>query len=74
MTYINITSFCELILIGFFQGVNQKDYHVTTALGVMTTKVLPEAFRYAAIGRPWKMPWTKVVKMILIKLKQAKFK
>lgn len=25
MTYINITSFCKLILIGFFQGVNQKD-------------------------------------------------
>lgn len=25
MTYINITSFCKLILIGFYQGVNEKD-------------------------------------------------
>lgn len=73
MTYINITSFCKLIRLAFFKVLTRKIYHVTTALGVMTTKVLPEAFRYAAIGRPWKMPRTKVVKMILIKLKLAKF-
>lgn len=73
MTYINITSFCKLILIGFFQGVNQKDLSRDHCFRCHDNKSVARGLPIRG-SRKTMDPWTKVVKMILIKLKQAKFK
>lgn len=74
MTYINITSFCKLILIGFFQGVNEKDISRDHCFMCHDNPSVARGLPIRGNRKTIEEPITKVVKMILIKLKQAKFK
>lgn len=68
MKSINITSFCKLILIGFFQGVNEKDISRDHSFMYHDNLSVARGLPIHNIRKTMKETYDKVVKKIILNI------